>query len=290
MPASAAAGVPEGLDLAALEQVARDVAQDAGRMVLEDRPDRLGADSKSTRTDPVTEMDRRSQELILERLAALRPDDAVLGEEEGGAAGTSGLTWVVDPIDGTVNYLYGIPEFAVSVAVVVGDPAGRGWTPVAGAVHNPSRAETFHAHLGGGARRSSSTGTRALAVSQVADLGLSLVGTGFGYAPRRRVRQGRVLAELIGDVRDVRRQGSAALDLCAVACGRLDAYYETGLNPWDRAAGQLVAAEAGAVVGGTDEVPDEALTWAAAPGIAGELASRVRALTARHDVAADPSS
>ena len=272
-------------DLAALERVACDVAEAAGRLVLDERPAALGTSVKSSRTDVVTEMDQRSQELILDRLAALRPDDAVLGEEEGGASGTSGVTWVVDPIDGTVNYLYGIPEFAVSVAAVVGDPAGD-WWPVAGAVLAVSRAELFHAHLGGGARLTAHDGTRTVRTSDADDLGLSLVGTGFGYLPDRRARQGRALAELVASVRDIRRQGSAALDLCAVACGRLDGYYETGLNPWDRAAGQLVATEAGARVGGlTGDTPGADLTWAAAPGVAEALSDVVRTLTTRHGIA-----
>ncbi|MBR7743443.1 inositol monophosphatase [Phycicoccus sp. BSK3Z-2] len=278
--------VPDGVDLAALERVACEVAGTAGRLVLDERPAELGTTVKSSRTDVVTEMDQRSQELILERLAALRPDDAVLGEEEGGTSGTSGITWVVDPIDGTVNYLYGIPEYSVSVAAVVGDPAGPDGRPVAGAVLGPARGELFHAHEGGGARLTTADGTRTLRTTDVDDLGLTLVGTGFGYVAERRTRQGRAVADLLGHVRDIRRMGSAALDLCAVACGRLDAYYETGLNPWDRAAGQLVAAEAGAVLGGLADVPDGDLAWAAAPGVAGAFGDLVRDLTTRHGIPA----
>ncbi len=272
-----------GVDAAGLEAVACAVAREAGRLVVDERPDELGVSAKSTRTDVVTEMDQRSQELLLRRLAVLRPDDAVLGEEEGGRTGTSGVTWVVDPIDGTTNYLYGDPQYSVSVAAVVGDPAVPGaWEAVAAAVLNPPSGELFHAHRGGGARLTSGAVTRALRVNAVHDLGLSLVGTGFGYAAEVRERQARLLVELLPRVRDVRRHGSAALDLCAVACGRLDGYYETGLNPWDRAAGELVAAEAGARVGGpVDEVPTRDLTWAAAPGIADELSALVRDLTAR---------
>lgn len=276
--------LPDGVDPSALERVACEVALAAGRLVVDERPPELGATAKSTRTDVVTEMDQRSQELLLERLAALRPDDAVLGEEEGGRPGASGVTWVVDPIDGTTNYLYGMPEYAVSVAAVVGDPAVAGaWRSVAAAVLNPPSGELFHAHLGGGARLTGPAGSRPLAVNPVSDLGLSLVGTGFGYAADLRERQARLLVELLPRVRDVRRVGSAALDLCSVACGRLDAYYETGLNAWDRAGGELVAAEAGAVVGGpVDAVPTRDLTWACAPGIADELATLVRELTGRH--------
>ncbi|MBD3782810.1 MAG: inositol monophosphatase [Micrococcales bacterium] len=276
--------LPAGTDPAALEAVACTVARAAGRLVRDERPDDLGVTAKSTRTDVVTEMDQRSQELLLDRLAALRPDDAVLGEEEGGREGTSGVTWVVDPIDGTTNYLYGVPAYAVSVAAVVGDPTVPGhWSPVAGAVLDPERGELYHAHLGGGASLTTAAGTRALRPRPTTDLALALVGTGFGYAADVRRRQARLLVDLLPRVRDIRRHGSAALDLCAVASGRLDGYYETGLNPWDRAAGELVATEAGAVVGGpADEVPTRDLTWAAAPGLAVELSALVRELAARH--------
>jgi myo-inositol-1(or 4)-monophosphatase len=276
--------LPPGTDLAALEAVACEVARLAGRLVVEQRPADLGVAVKSTRTDVVTEMDQRSQELLLSELAARRPDDAVLGEEAGGRTGTSGITWVVDPIDGTVNYLYGIAQFSVSVAAVVGDVTGSGdWHPVAGAVLEPVGGELFHAHLGGGARLTWSGGERVLRASSATDLGLALVGTGFGYDREVRSRQARALVELITEVRDIRRAGSAALDLCSVAAGRLDAYYESGLNPWDRAAGQLVATEAGAVVGGVEEQgPTAELTWAAAPGIAEPFAVLVRRLTSEH--------
>ncbi len=281
---TAAPPVPDGLDLAALEDVAAGVARTAGRLVVDERPDDLDVASKSTRTDVVTVMDQRSQELLLAELARLRPDDAVLGEEEGGRSGTSGITWVVDPIDGTVNYLYDIHHYAVSVAAVVGDPAVPGaWQPVAGAVLEPVSGELFHAHLGGGARLSSPSGTRTLRVGVADDLAMALVATGFGYAADRRARQARALVEVLPRVRDIRRQGSAALDLCDIACARVDAYYETGLNAWDRAAGQLVAAEAGAVVGGpVDDTPDQDLTWACGPGLAGPFADLVRAVTLHH--------
>ena len=277
--------MPDGTALDELERVAGDVALAAGRLVADERPDELGVSSKSTRTDVVTVMDQRSQELLVRMLGERRPADGVLGEEEGGTTGSSGVTWVVDPIDGTVNYLYGIPEYAVSVAAVVGDPTRPdGWEAVAGAVLNPVSGELFHGHRGGGARLTTAAGTRALRVNDVTDLGLSLVGTGFGYAADVRARQGAAVAELLPRVRDIRRAGSAALDLCAVACGRLDAYYETGLNPWDRAAGQLLATEAGAVVGGPDGAsgPRQELTWASSPGVADVFAALVRDLTARH--------
>ncbi len=288
MTPSVEPAVPAGTDLAALEDVACEVARSAGRLVIDERPGELGVSSKSTRTDVVTEMDQRSQELIVEELAGLRPDDAVLGEEEGGSVGTSGITWVVDPIDGTVNYLYGIPRYAVSVAAVVGDPAVPGaWRPVAGAVLEPVAGELYHAHLGGGARLTTPQDRRTLHVGGPGELALSLVATGFGYAAEVRERQARALVEVLPRVRDIRRFGSAALDLCDVAGGRVDAYYETGLNAWDRAAGQLVATEAGAVLGGPEgPTPTRELTWVAAPGIAEAFAALVRRVTSVHVTAA----
>ena len=276
--------LPDGVDLADLEEVACRVARAAGRLVVDERPADLRVTSKSTDTDPVTVMDQRSQELILRLLGEERPDDAVMGEEEGSATGTSGLTWVVDPIDGTVNYLYGIPAYAVSVAVVTGDPTRAGtWESVAGAVLNPETGELFSAHRGGGTRLTTAGASRVLRATEATDLAMALVGTGFGYAATTRARQATVLVELLPQVRDIRRHGGAALDLCGLAAGRLDAYYETALNAWDRAAGQLVAREAGAVVGGpVDDVPTRELVWGAAPGLAAEFGDLVRELSARH--------
>lgn len=279
-----ASALPDGVEAAALEDLACRVARAAGRLVVDERPADLRVTSKSSDTDPVTEMDQRSQELILRLLGDERPDDAVMGEEEGSATGTSGLTWVVDPIDGTVNYLYGIPSYAVSVAVVTGDPTRPGhWEAVAGAVLNPETEELFHAHQGGGARLTTARGTRVLRATDATDLSMALVGTGFGYAAAVRARQAALLVDLLPLVRDIRRHGGAALDLCGLAAGRLDAYYETALNPWDRAAGELVAREAGAVVGGpVDDVPTRDLVWGAAPGLAPVFGDLVRELSARH--------
>jgi myo-inositol-1(or 4)-monophosphatase len=253
VPAAPPVEVPEGLPLEELERLAVEVAQEAARLVVEDRPDRLGvASTKSSATDVVTVMDQRAQDLLRERLLAARPGDGFLGEEEGGETGTSGVTWVVDPIDGTVNYLYGIPAYAVSAAAVVGDPATPGrWRPVAAAVVDPERGRTFHARLGGGAwRRSSGQGPERLRVGDQADLSQALVGTGFGYEASVRLWQAKVLLEVVPQVRDIRRIGSAALDLCHVADGELDAYYERGLNAWDMAAAWLVVTEAGGAFGG----------------------------------------
>jgi myo-inositol-1(or 4)-monophosphatase len=232
--------------------------------------------AKSTATDPVTVVDTESEELIRRRLAAARPGDGVLGEEGGGRLGEGPVTWIVDPIDGTVNFLYGIGAYAVSIA------ARAGGAVVAGAVADAAAGGVYSAALGGGARFAPPDGPeRALAANPVAELPRALVGTGFAYRAERRRRQGALLAALLPRVRDVRRIGSAALDLCFVASGRLDAHYEHGLQPWDYAAGALIAAEAGAAVWApplTAPAAEGRLLLAAAPGIAEALRGELLAL------------
>lgn len=227
--------------------------------------------SKTTRTDPVTVVDTETERLLRDRLAQLRPGDPILGEEGGGPAGAGAagaVTWVLDPIDGTVNFVYGIPAYAVSVGAQVDGVS------VAGAVADVVGDRVYSAATGLGAHVSDERGTESLRCAAVDDLSMALLGTGFGYSPRRRVSQAALVAQLLPVVRDVRRIGSAALDLCMVAAGRLDAFYEHGLQVWDRAAGALIAAEAGARVVVTE--PDgpsgsAGLVVAAAPGIADEL-------------------
>jgi myo-inositol-1(or 4)-monophosphatase len=226
--------------------------------------------SKSTPTDPVTVVDTETEALLRRRLAEMRPGDPVLGEEGGGPrdAGTrtDAVTWVLDPIDGTVNFVYGIPAYAVSVAAQVGGVA------LAGAVADVSTGDIYSAGSGLGAQVFNDGVRRPLHCSGITDLSMVLLGTGFGYSPGRRAAQAALLAELLPVVRDVRRIGSAALDLCMVAAGRLDAHYEHGLNVWDWAAGALIAAEAGARV--TLPPPDAgpaSLVMAAAPGVANAL-------------------
>ncbi|MFP7762256.1 inositol monophosphatase family protein [Marisediminicola sp. LYQ134] len=228
--------------------IARDIALAAAD--LADRRRREGVEvaaSKSSPEDVVTHADRETEQLIRSMIADARPDDGFYGEESGAETGTSGLTWIVDPIDGTVNYLYDIPHWAVSVAVVEGEPDPLTWTALAGAVVNPRAGEVYSAALGAG----SYLGERRLAVAET-ELPLALVGTGFSYSASRRVEQARDLVGLVERVRDIRRMGTASLDLCAVAAGRLNAYFEEGLKPWDHAAGALIAAEAGATVTGRD--------------------------------------
>ena len=229
--------------------------------------------SKSTPTDPVTVVDTETEHLLRDRLAQLRPGDPILGEEGGGptdltAASAGEVTWVVDPIDGTVNFVYDIPAYAVSVAAQIDGVS------VAGAVADVVAGRVYSAARGLGAHVTDEQGTRALRCTDVDDLSMALLGTGFGYSKRRRATQATLLAQLLPMVRDVRRIGSAALDLCMVAAGRLDAYYEHGLQVWDGAAGALIAAEAGArvVLPAQNGSADGAeLVLAAAPGIAGEL-------------------
>jgi len=227
------------LDAGALRDVAVEVAAEAAELLAAAVDDeRALVDTKSTSTDMVTEMDRASEALIVRRLRVLRPDDAIIGEEGTGHPGTTGVTWVVDPLDGTTNYLYGHPGWNVSVG------AAADGVPVAGAVVIPALGDTFAAAAGAGATRNG----RPLRIAPPAPLATCLLGTGFGYDPAARAAQARALATIIGHVRDVRRVGAAAADLCSVACGRLDAYYEHGLADWDRVAGTVIAREAGARV------------------------------------------
>ncbi len=198
-----------------------------------------GVDTKISPTDMVSDVDRRSEAEVNRVLGSRRPDDAVLGEEGTTTGGTSGVRWVVDPLDGTTNFLFGLPQFSVSIAAEMDSSA------VVGVVMDPSRQEVWAAVTGHGSYRN---GQRCEVPDGRSTLATALCATGFGYRPDRRVWQAGVLARLIGQIRDVRRLGSAALDLCWTAGGRYDAYFEWGLNPWDLSAGSLIAAEAGACV------------------------------------------
>jgi len=279
--------VPSEEELDELTYVAVALAEEAGTFIVDQRPAELGvATTKSSVTDVVTVMDQACERLLRQRIAELRPGDAFLGEEAGASPGTTGITWVVDPIDGTVNYLYDIPYYCVSVSAVVGDAAVPGaWRPVVGAVCNPMSDEVFSARLGSGAYLA--TGERArrgparhrLRVSDVSVLDRALTGTGFGYVAADRARQGAAAATLLPEIRDLRRTGSAALDLCSVAAGRLDAYFEAGLNPWDLAAGWIVATEAGAVLSGLfGSAPGAEMTIASGPALHHELVARIEQL------------
>lgn len=229
--------------------------------------------TKTTPTDPVTIVDTETERLLRDRLAQLRSGDPVLGEEIGGPENPAdhadgSVTWVLDPIDGTVNFVYGIPAYSVSVAAQIDGVS------VAGAVADVTGERVYSAAVGLGAHVIDEQGIQPLRCTAVDDLSMALVGTGFAYSGRRRAVQAALVAKILPVVRDVRRIGSAAMDLCMVAAGRLDAYYEHGLHVWDSAAGALIAAEAGArvvVPEPGDPNSTAALVVAAAPGIADQL-------------------
>ena len=256
-------------------ELAIDIATQAAALAAELRLEGVDvAATKSSDTDVVTRADRATEERIRELIADARPQDAILGEEGDSVSGSSGLTWIVDPIDGTVNYLYGIGQWAVSIAVVEGEPDPASWQTLAGCVTNPTTSEVFSAAAGAGATLNAGP----LRVKPRDLLSTSLIATGFGYDAERRAQQGSVVAQLLSQVRDIRRQGSAALDLCSVAMGRVDAYYEMGTKPWDHAAGALIAREAGAQVTGLadDSTEGERMLVAANPGIAKALRLALR--------------
>jgi myo-inositol-1(or 4)-monophosphatase len=246
-------------DPEALLALAADAGRKAAALLAGAALDPAAIETKSSATDLVTDLDRTAERLIVDRLLADRPDDGVLGEEGGERAGTSGVRWVIDPLDGTTNFVYGFPAYAVAIA------AEEGGELVAATVTDVGHDEQFTAVRGGGARRDGVP----IAVSGLTSLATALVGTGFSYLPEVRRRQAEVLPHVLGAVRDVRRLGSAALDLCWVACGRLDGFWERGLAPWDHAAASLVAREAGARVGWLGE--DTTTLVVAGPGIYREL-------------------
>ena len=260
-------------DGGALLQLARDVGREAADFVRRTRPaGRVDvAATKSSPTDAVTEIDRACEELIRERILDLRPDDGFVGEEGHDVQGTSGVEWIVDPIDGTVNFVYDIPAYAVSIA------AAMGGSVVAGYVVNIPSGEEWAAVRGEGAWRLDGGQRHRLVAPDPPVLALLLVGTGFHYTPEIRAEQAAAVGKLLPQVRDIRRSGSAALNLCELAAGRLDAFVEQGLKPWDRAAGGLIATEAGLVVAGLNEEPDERLVMAAHPAISEEYFRLVRA-------------
>ncbi len=222
----------------------------------------LTVSSKSTATDLVTEADRSAERWLTEQIAGRRPDDAIVGEEGAARRGCSGVRWVLDPLDGTVNYVLGLAHYAVSVAAEVDGEV------VAGAVCDVVSGELFRARVGAGAY----LGDVKLAGPREITLARAVIGTGFAYDPRQRERQGQLVARLLPLVGDIRRLGSASLDLCAVAAGRLDAYFESGLHNWDYAAGVLIAGEAGCITSGLyGRPPSPQLTAVSGRELAGPL-------------------
>ncbi|HUD39537.1 MAG TPA: inositol monophosphatase family protein [Streptosporangiaceae bacterium] len=243
-------------------------AREAGAMLADGSGKAVVVSTKSSPTDVVTEMDQAAERLIRERIGAARPGDAILGEEGGQTGGDTMVRWIVDPLDGTVNYLYDLPDWAVSIAAEVGGEV------VAGAVCVPRRNALYYGTLGGGSYRVALRGgePERLACNADVPLARALIATGFGYDPGRRRVQGQVVACVLPAVRDIRRIGAAAADLCALAAGNVDGYYERGVQYWDIAAGSLIAREAGAIVGGLAGKPaGSSMTVAGGPALFAEL-------------------
>jgi myo-inositol-1(or 4)-monophosphatase len=297
-------GLPGHPDLHGLLALAESAAAGAASMLAARRSaGRPGVvATKSSPTDVVTEADRAAETMITARILGERPGDLILGEEGGlhggkasssspgdatgageatvyGGTGGPAVRWIVDPLDGTVNYVYGLPDFAVSIAAEVNG------TIAAAVVHVPERAEVYTAIAGQGAwLRAAGRPPVRLRCNQDVHLARALVATGFGYSASRRKTQGEVVAAMLPLVRDIRRAGSAAVDLCSVAAGRVDAYYERGVNYWDFAAGGLVATEAGAVLGGlSGKPPGSALTIAAPQPLFTELHDQLAKLNPERD-------
>jgi myo-inositol-1(or 4)-monophosphatase len=220
----------------ALFALANEIAREAGNLHERGVENVLHIQTKSSPTDLVSQIDHEAEKLIVERITAARPDDSILAEEGALVDGTNGVRWIIDPLDGTTNYVYGYPSYCVSIAVEV---EGR---PQIGVVYDSSAGHLYRAISGFGAMRDH----QRLEVRRQPDLAQALVATGFSYRAERRERQGRAAAHVISRVRDIRRGGSAALDLCHVAAGHVDAFWELYLNPWDFAAGSIIAREAGA--------------------------------------------
>lgn len=258
-------------DLDAYLELATTIAHEAGAVVVDGAGvarERVG--TKSSLTDMVTEIDHASEALIVRRIREARPDDGIIGEEGSSREGANGVRWVIDPLDGTTNFLYGFPAYAVSIAIEFEGDA------VVGVVHDVSRGETFAAAKGRGATLDG----RSIRTSDKDDLATALIGTGFGYSTERRRNQAALVASVLPQIRDIRRAGSAALDLCFVACGRLDGYFEQGIQHWDHAAGALIVREAGGFTGwvvGESPLLEPPVLLAAGPALFAPLAELLRA-------------
>lgn len=260
------------LDMHECARLAWEVANDAGTFLRDERPDELEVFSKSTPTDVVTAMDRSSESMIVSRIRSTRPNDGILGEEGSSRSGTSGVTWIIDPLDGTVNYLFGIPTWGVSVGVQT-DGVGD-----VGVIAIPDLHESYVGIRGSGAWRIRGDGAERIVGRPTASLDQALVSTGFGYAPDRRLSQVLVLEGVIAHVRDIRRTGCATIDFTWLASGRIDAYYERGIHPWDYAAGLVIVEEAGARTWTTSTPESGTTVVCAMPAIFDELRDRLLAL------------
>lgn len=259
--------------------LAMKIATGAGQLLL-DRPDDLQVQTKSTATDVVTLMDQRAEAFIVAELGKHRPDDAILGEEGANQSGSSGLQWVIDPLDGTVNYLHKVPLWCVSIGLIE-DSTGQA---LAGVVYVPVMDQMYISSRGLGSWVIDKGKPRQLKVSGCTELSQALMGTGFGYSSTRRASQARVLQAVLPNVADIRRLGSCAVDLCLVADGVLDGYYERGVNAWDHAAGELIAREAGAISSGLFGNPiGNDMVVVANPAIHGALVAILEANQADRD-------
>lgn len=249
-----------------LLELATSAAAAAAGLLVDGWQERSVLATKSSDTDVVTQMDRDSESLLVAAILDARPDDGIIGEEGGSRDGTSGVTWVVDPLDGTVNYLYGFPSWAVSVGVLIDD------APAVGVVHAPALGSVWRGIAG----EMAEVDGAAIRTGAVDSLDRAMVATGFGYQPEVRARQGRIVAELLPTVRDIRRAGAAAVDMCWVAQGVVDAYFERGTHIWDRAAAMAICSGAGAVVGGIDGGPaTDSMTIASNPRLYDVLRERL---------------
>jgi myo-inositol-1(or 4)-monophosphatase len=263
MPATTLVEIQRLDELAA---IGWEAAARAGDFLLNERPADLHVDYKSSRTDPVTQMDKTAESIIVQHIRASRPDDGFLGEEGSDDAGTSGVRWIIDPLDGTVNYLYGHPLWGVSVAAEVEGVVNLG------IVMTPAQDEAFCGIRGQGSWRIRRGQAERLPGTAVTDLSLALVTTGFGYDAAHRRAQAEFLTTLAPNIRDLRRLGACVIDLTWLAMGRVDAYYEQGVNLWDFAAGAVIAREAGLVVTGLHgDEPTSDLILAAPPALHGDL-------------------
>ena len=269
-------------DSLAIVEFAIELARDTGAL-LQQRPENLHISTKSTATDVVTQMDQQAEKFIVSRLQQYFPHDSVVGEEGAFIQGTSQFQWVIDPLDGTINYLYNLPAWSVSIARV---NIVSGVTQV-GVVEAPELARTFWGRHGHGAKLEHGGMTATLHVSDCSDLAQALIGTGFGYRQDRRAGQARVLNTVLPMVRDIRRLGSCAIDLCLVAQGVLDGFYERGVNPWDHSAGALIARESGAVVSGLHgTVESDEMIVVANPAVHQQLVKALESINADSDSSA----
>ncbi len=257
--------------------LAMSLAQSAGDFLVA-RPEQLRVSTKSTATDVVTHMDQESERLISQALESQRPLDGLLGEEGAARDSQSGRTWIIDPLDGTVNYLYGLPHWAVSIGLV--DEVGG----LVGVVYAPVLDCMWVTHRGMGAYKRQGGYTTRISVGQESELARALTGTGFGYASSRRASQARVLSGVLPQVRDIRRLGSCAIDMCAVAEGQLDAYFERGTHSWDHAGGAVIVRESGGIVSGLHgQREGNDIVVATNPQLAPELVALLESLQADTD-------